>query len=31
MQSTARIDDIHTGESSLEEVFLHLTNSDKRP
>lgn len=31
LQSTARIDDIHTGESSLEEVFLHLTNSDKRP
>ena len=31
LQSTARIDDIHTGESSLEEVFLRLTNSDKRP
>ena len=31
LQSTARINDIHTGESSLEEVFLHLTNSDKRP
>ena len=31
LHSTARIDDIHTGESSLEEVFLRLTNSDKRP
>ena len=31
LQSTTRIDDIHTGESSLEEVFLRLTNSDKRP